>query len=79
MGPKRVDEKEIEGTFRAHQVPITVDDAHIENVKLLEEWLRSYKPEELFDDNGRFKEEYRKFIPNTNKCMGNNPGCNGGS
>ncbi len=79
MGPKRVDEKEIEGTFRAHQVPITVDDTHIENVKLLEEWLRSYKPEELFDDNGRFKEEYRKFIPNTNKCMGNNPVCNGGS
>ena len=48
-GPKIVDGLRIEGTFRAHQVPLLVDPQHPEHVKLLEAWMRSYKPEELFD------------------------------
>jgi len=78
MGPKVVAEKEIEGTFRAHQVPVVVDNDNISNIKILEAWLRSYRPEELFDNEGRFKDEYRKFIPELSKCMGNNIHANGG-
>ena len=52
-GPKVVDGLQVEGTFRAHQVPLLVDPAHPEHVAQLEAWMKSYKAEELFDDNGR--------------------------
>ena len=52
-GPKVVDGLQIEGTFRAHQVPLLVDAEHPDHVEQLESWMKSYKAEELFDENGR--------------------------
>ncbi|MBE6154920.1 MAG: phosphoketolase family protein [Firmicutes bacterium] len=75
-GPKIVEEKIVEGTFRAHQVPIAVDENHKENLKLLEEWLKSYRSWELFDSNGTLKRGLQELIPD-NK-MGANPHANGG-
>lgn len=77
-GPKFIDKKEIEGTFRAHQVPVTVNKDHPENVRILEAWLRSYKPEELFNKDGSFKKELRALAPKGNLRMGLNPHTNGG-
>lgn len=77
-GPKEIDGKKIEGTFRAHQVPIEVNEEHPQSLQRLEEWLRSYRPEELFDKNGSLKEKYRLFIPPLEKTMGANPIANGG-
>ncbi len=75
-GPKVVDDKVIEGSFRAHQVPI--DMSKDEHLGLLEKWLRSYHPEELFDDDGRLKLELRKLAPKGDRRMGANPNANGG-
>ena len=75
-GPKIVDDKVIEGNFRAHQVPITMERE--EHLKQLEDWLKSYHPEELFDDNGHLLEEIQKLTPVGNKRMGANPHANGG-
>ena len=77
-GPKEVDSKKIEGSFRAHQVPVAITRNNQENIKLLEKWLRSYHPEELFDSNGRLIKELRDLCPSPNKCMGNSPYANGG-
>ncbi len=77
-GPKEVDNKQIEGTFRAHQVPILVDEEHKENLEILESWLKSYKPEELFDENGTLKKELQELAPVGNQRMGLNPNTNGG-
>ncbi len=77
-GPKTIDKKQIEGTFRAHQVPVTVNKDHPENVRILEAWLRSYKPEELFDRNGTLKKELKALAPKGNLRMGLNPHTNGG-
>ena len=77
-GPNIVDGKQIEGTFRAHQIPLQVDAAHPKNLTLLEKWLRSYRPEELFDDKGRLNKELKKLVPTGNKRMGANPNANGG-
>jgi xylulose-5-phosphate/fructose-6-phosphate phosphoketolase len=77
-GPKVVDGLQIEGTFRAHQVPMAVDAAHPEHVPLLEAWMKSYKPEELFDENGRLKPELADLAPKGNRRMGANPHANGG-
>ena len=77
-GPKKIDGKQIEGSFRAHQVPIEVTKDHPESLTRLESWLKSYHPEELFDKNGTLKEEYREFIPELSCCMGQNPHANGG-
>ena len=77
-GPKEIDEKQIEGTFRSHQVPIIVDENHKENLELLETWLKSYKPEELFDENGTLKKELQELAPTGNQRMGANPHANGG-
>jgi xylulose-5-phosphate/fructose-6-phosphate phosphoketolase len=77
-GPKVVDDLQIEGTFRAHQVPMVVDSDHPEHVALLESWMRSYKPEELFDRNGRLLEELAELAPAGNRRMGANPHANGG-
>lgn len=75
-GPKVVDNKEIEGTFRAHQVPITMDkDNHLE---LLENWLRDYRPEELFTEDGKIIDEIKSMAPKGERRMSNNPHANGG-
>ncbi len=77
-GPKIIEGKEMEGSFRSHQIPIAIDDNHIDNIKLLEEWLKSYHPEELFDELGRPKEQVLKVVPPQELCMGNNKHANGG-
>ena len=75
-GPKEVDGKKIEGSFRAHQVPISMEKE--EHLSLLENWLRSYKPEELFNDDGSLKDEIKEIIPTGNKRMGSSLYTNGG-
>ena len=77
-GPKEVDGKEIENTFRSHQVPIIVNKDNPKNLKLLEKWLKSYRPEELFDENGTLKQELKELAPVGNRRMGANPNANGG-
>ena len=77
-GPKIVDGKQIEGTFRAHQVPVSIDKNNPTNLKLLENWLRSYHPEELFDENGTIIKEIKELAPKGNRRMGANPVANGG-
>lgn len=75
-GPEIVDGKQIAGTFRAHQVPITPDSP--DHIKQLESWLKSYKPEELFDENGKLNKEIYEIIPEGKYRMGSNPNANGG-
>lgn len=77
-GPKVVDGKQVEGTFRAHQVPVSIDKDNPTNLKLLENWLRSYHPEELFDENGTIIKEIKELAPKGNRRMGANPVANGG-
>jgi len=77
-GPKRVDGLQVEGTFRAHQVPLADPATHPEHLKLLEDWLRSYRPEELFDEQGRLKPELAELAPKGERRMGANPHANGG-
>jgi len=77
-GPKEVDGKKVEGFWRAHQVPVSgcrEDDKHR---KVLEDWMRSYNPDDLFDANGRLKEELRALSPGGERRMGANPHANGG-
>ncbi|MEO8017058.1 MAG: phosphoketolase family protein [Pseudomonadota bacterium] len=76
-GPKVVDGKPVEGTFRAHQVPLH-PRARPEHLHLLEAWLRSYRPEELFDERGRFKPELADLSPRGARRMSANPHANGG-
>jgi len=78
-GPKEVEGKKIEGNFRSHQVPILIDDNHPENVQLLEKWMKSYKPEELFDEQGVLIQELTELAPRGNLRMGANKHANGGS
>ena len=75
-GPKEVDGKVIEGTFRAHQVPISLEKE--EHLAQLEAWLRSYRPEELFGDDYRLIPELRKLAPEGDARMSANPHTNGG-
>jgi xylulose-5-phosphate/fructose-6-phosphate phosphoketolase len=77
-GPKVVDGKPVEGTFRAHQVPVEEFATKPENLKILETWMRSYKPEELFDQNGQFIPELAELSPKGERRMGANPNANGG-
>jgi len=77
-GPTWVDGLQIEGTFRAHQVPLSDPSAHPENLKLLENWLRSYRPEGLFDAEGKLKQELAELAPKGDRRMGANPHANGG-
>jgi xylulose-5-phosphate/fructose-6-phosphate phosphoketolase len=76
-GPKMVDGLEIEGTFRAHQVPVTDLDKP-EHLKILEQWMRSYRAEELFDESGKLLPELSALAPTGNRRMGANPHANGG-
>ncbi len=77
-GPKFVDGIPIEGTFNAHQVPITDPATNPEHLQQLEGWLKSYKPEELFNEQGHFLPELEDLAPKGNKRMGANPHANGG-
>ena len=77
-GPNIVEGKQIEGTFRAHQIPLVVDVDHKKNLLTLEKWLKSYCPEELFDKDGKLKKEIRDTLPKGNRRMGANPHANGG-
>ncbi|MFD2873741.1 phosphoketolase [Mucilaginibacter ximonensis] len=77
-GPKFVDGLPVEGTFRAHQVPLSDPAAHPEHLQQLETWLKSYRPEELFDDQGRLLPELLALAPAGERRMGANPHTNGG-
>ena len=77
-GPRFVDDKVIEGTFRAHQVPVTNFPAHPEHIAILENWLQSYRPQELFDPSGKLNAELAELAPVGARRMGANPHANGG-
>lgn len=76
-GPKVVDGKPVEGTWRAHQVPIGSVKTP-EHLRQLEDWMKSYRPEELFDTEGRFRDEFAALAPTGQRRMGANPHANGG-
>jgi len=78
-GPKTVDGLPVEGTWRAHQVPLAGLREHPEHLEALEAWLRSYRPEELFDDDGRPRPELTALAPRGARRMSANPHANGGS
>ncbi len=78
-GPKEVDGKPSEGTWRSHQVPFSEMANSPQHVKLLEEWMQSYKPEELFDDRGRLSPELAELAPKGTRRMGSNPHANAGA
>jgi xylulose-5-phosphate/fructose-6-phosphate phosphoketolase len=77
-GPKVVDGLQIEGSFRSHQVPLLVDSEHPDHLKQLESWMKSYKPEELFDKDGQLMPELAELAPKGDRRMGANPHANGG-
>ena len=77
-GPKVVDGKPVEGTFRAHQVPLAEVRSNPTHLKLLEEWMRSYRPEEIFDDAGTLRPDLTELAPKGLRRMGANPHANGG-
>lgn len=77
-GPKEWDGKPIEGSFRAHQIPIPVDQNDMEHADKLVAWLKSYRPEELFDENGKLKTEFAEIAPKGDKRMAANPHTNPG-
>lgn len=77
-GPKEWDGKPIEGSFRAHQIPIPVDQNDIEHADKLVAWLKSYRPEELFDESGKLKPEFAEIAPKGDKRMAANPHTNPG-
>ena len=77
-GPKIVDGKEVEGSFRSHQVPLLVDKDHPENIIPLENWLRSYKIDEFFDKDGKLLDDIKEIIPKGDKRMGKSKYANGG-
>ncbi len=76
-GPKFVDDKPVEGHWRSHQVPIT-DFKKPEHLEQLQDWLQSYRPQELFDEQGKFREEFATLAPTGKRRMGSNPHANGG-
>jgi xylulose-5-phosphate/fructose-6-phosphate phosphoketolase len=77
-GPKEVDGKPVEGTWRAHQVPVADVATNPEHLAILENWLKSYKPQELFDQEGRFRPDLAAMAPTGDRRMGKNPHANGG-
>ncbi|MDT8405498.1 phosphoketolase family protein [Sulfuriflexus sp.] len=77
-GPKEVDGKKTEGSWRSHQVPFSDTVENSKHLKLLESWLKSYRPEELFDETGALLEELRQLAPEGARRMGSNPHANGG-
>jgi xylulose-5-phosphate/fructose-6-phosphate phosphoketolase len=77
-GPKVVDGQQIEGTYRAHQVPLSEPRTNPSHLKLLEKWMRGYKPDELFDARGSLRPELAELAPAGERRMGANPHANGG-
>jgi xylulose-5-phosphate/fructose-6-phosphate phosphoketolase len=77
-GPKMVDGKPVEGTWRAHQVPVSDLQLKPEHLQILEDWMRSYRPEELFDNQGKLVAELAELPPRGNRRMSANPNANGG-
>ncbi|MCC8395162.1 phosphoketolase family protein [Paraburkholderia sp. MMS20-SJTR3] len=77
-GPKEVDGHKVEGSWRAHQVPVLDPVTNRKSLKLVEDWLRSYGPDTLFDDNGRLLEELRALAPEGARRISANPHANGG-
>ncbi|MBF0441926.1 MAG: phosphoketolase family protein [Oligoflexales bacterium] len=77
-GPAEVDGKPVEGTWRSHQVPLSELAAKPGHLEILESWLKSYRPEELFDDNGKLVKELSELSPAGQRRMGANPHANGG-
>jgi xylulose-5-phosphate/fructose-6-phosphate phosphoketolase len=77
-GPKSMDGLKIEGTFHSHQVPISDPARHPEHLKMLENWMQSYRPQELFDERGRLNADLAELAPKGNRRMGSNPHANGG-
>ena len=78
-GPKFVDNKPVEGTWRAHQVPVSDVQTNPQHLQILEDWLKSYKPHELFDKHGHFRPDLAAMAPTGLKRMGMNPHANGGT
>jgi len=77
-GPKTVDGKQVEGSYRAHQVPLGETKTNRQHLRLLEEWMKSYRPEELFDEHGKLQAELAELAPQGERRMGANPHANGG-
>ena len=77
-GPKIVDGKQVEGSFRSHQVPLSDVTSNPQHLKMLEDWMKSYRPEELFDASGRLIPELAELAPKGKRRMGANPHANGG-
>jgi xylulose-5-phosphate/fructose-6-phosphate phosphoketolase len=77
-GPKVVDGLQIEGTFRAHQVPLMISADQPEHLQELEDWMKSYQPQELFDENGHLRADLAELAPAGERRMGANPHANGG-
>ncbi len=77
-GPKVVDGKPVEGTWRAHQVPLAETRQNPEHLRMLQDWMESYRPDELFDDNGSPLASYLDWLPKGDRRMGSNPHANGG-
>ncbi|MDP4076377.1 phosphoketolase family protein [Acidovorax sp. A1169] len=77
-GPKALEGVQVENTFRSHQIPLPVSPAFPEHLQILESWMKSYKPDELFDSNGRLIAEIAALAPKGNRRMGCNPHANGG-
>lgn len=78
-GPKEVDGKKTEGSWRSHQVPLSEIATQPSHLRILEEWLKSYKPEELFDKNGKLIPELAELAPKKQQRMSDNPHTNGGA
>ena len=77
-GPKEIENKKMEGSFRSHQVPVPITRENSTNLQILEKWLKSYHPEELFDEKGKLIKELKELQPTPSKCMGQSPYANGG-
>jgi xylulose-5-phosphate/fructose-6-phosphate phosphoketolase len=77
-GPKEVDGKKTEGYWRSHQVPLAEMASHAQHITLLEKWMKSYKPEELFDETGKLRRDVADLAPKGRRRMGANPHANGG-
>src|SRR6185312_6999121 len=77
-GPKFVDGVQVEGTWRSHQVPLDGMRTNPEHLRQLETWMKSYRPEELFEESGKFRAEFAEIAPKGDRRMGANPHANGG-